>query len=67
MPNFTGLLRAPLLNFEVHLTRKETLNACQNARARVEYVKASDDKDAKKKALALPHLAAYRVSSVRKI
>lgn len=67
MPNFTGMLRAPVFNFEVTLSRKPTLNACENARKRIEYVKAHNDKEAKQAAQALPNLAAYRVSSVRKI
>lgn len=67
MPNFTGMLRAPLFNYEITLTRKPTINACQNTRARVEYVSAMDEKSAKTKALAMPQNKAFRVSSVRKI
>lgn len=48
MPNFTGMVRAPLYNFEVHMDRKRSLNAAQNARRRVEYVTAHNESDAKK-------------------
>lgn len=54
-------------HFEVSLTRKSTPNAVQNARARVEHVRAKDKDEAKALALAMPQNAAYKVSSVREV
>lgn len=57
MLNVQGMLRAP--------SRKPTCNDVQNARKRVEYVRAQDQQTAKQIALAMPNNAAYRVSSIR--
>lgn len=64
MINFTNMLPAPIA-WEVTLSRKPTTNAEQNARRRIEYVRAPDKGAAGKIALAMPHNAAYRVSSIR--
>lgn len=50
MLNLAGMTRAPLYSFEVHMDRKRSLNAAQNARKRVEYVTAHNAEDAKKMA-----------------
>lgn len=47
------------------MSRKPTENDVQNARKRVEYVRALDQQTAKQIALAMPNNAAYRVSSIR--
>lgn len=64
MLNVQGMLRAPIA-WEVTLSRKPTCNDVQNARKRVEYVRAQDQQTAKQIALAMPNNAAYRVSSIR--
>ncbi len=64
MLNVQGMLRAPIA-WEVSLSRKQTENDVQNARKRVEYVRALDQQTAKQIALAMPNNAAYRVSSIR--
>lgn len=64
MLNMTGMLRAPIA-WEVTLARKPTCNAEQNARKRIEYVRAPDPQTARKIALAMPVNAAFRVSSIR--
>lgn len=64
MLNVQGLLRAPIA-WEVCLSRKPTENDVQNARRRIEYVRAPDQQTAKQIALAMPNNAAYRVSSIR--
>jgi len=50
MLNLTNMVRAPLYDFEVMLHRKRTLNAAQNARRRIAYVKAHNADEAKKDA-----------------
>lgn len=47
MLNMTNMVKAPTRNFEVTMTRRQSLNAVQNARKRVEYVSAIDEKEAK--------------------
>lgn len=64
MLNVQGMLRAPIA-WEISLSRKQTENDVQNARKRVEYVRALDQQTAKQIALAMPNNAAYRVSSIR--
>lgn len=66
MLNLTHTVRSRQ-NFEVHLTRKRTLNDGQNGRSRVEYVRANDRKEAGNLALAMPHNAAFRIASVKEI
>ena len=48
--NFTGVARAPAYDFEVTMQRCTTLNAVQNARKRIAYVKAPNEVDAKREA-----------------
>lgn len=62
--NFTGIIPAQI-NWEITLSRKATTNAEQNARKRIEYVRAPDQRTAKERALAMPQNAAFRVSSIR--
>lgn len=62
--NFFGLLRAPI-KWEITLSRKPTANEEQNARKRIEYVRAPDQHEAKRIALAMPQNAAFRFSSIR--
>ena len=50
MLNLTNMVRAPLYDFEVMLHRNRTLNAAQNARRRIAYVKAHNADEAKKAA-----------------
>lgn len=56
-----------LVDWEVTLSRKPTVNASQNARKRLEYVRAETADAAKQTALSLPQNAAFRVSSVREV
>jgi len=62
--NMTGMLPARI-NWELTLTRKATTNDAQNARKRIEYVRAPDQATAKQIALAMPQNAAFRVSSIK--
>ena len=48
--NLTNMVRAPLYNFEVFMVRNRSLNAAENARKRIAYVKASNAEDAKREA-----------------
>jgi len=64
MLNMTNILPAQIA-WEITLSRKPTTNAEQNARKRIEYVRSPSQHEAKAKALAMPHNAAYRVSSIR--
>lgn len=56
-----------LVDWEVTLSRKPTVNASQSARKRLEYVRAETAAAAKQTALSLPQNAAFRVSSVREV
>lgn len=67
MLNLTNVARAPMLNFEVHLARKQTENDFQNARRRVEHVKARDQYEARDIALAMPQNKAFRVINTKEI
>jgi len=48
MLNLAGMVRAPEYDWEVHMNRKRSLNAAQNARRRVAYVRAPNADEAKK-------------------
>ena len=48
--NLTNMVRAPLYNFEVFMVRSRSLNAVENSRKRMAYVKASNADDAKREA-----------------
>ena len=48
--NLTNMVKAPLYNFEVFMVRNRSLNAAENARKRIAYVKASNADDAKREA-----------------
>ena len=50
MLNLTNQVRAPLYNFEVFMVRSRSLNAVENSRKRMAYVKASNADDAKREA-----------------
>lgn len=65
MLNFTGLARAPMYDFEVTIERKASLNANQNARKRIEYVKAPNADDAKRE--ALKRRPEFRALSARRV
>lgn len=40
MLNLTGMVRTPEYEWEVHMNRKRSMNAAQNVRRRVAYVRA---------------------------
>jgi hypothetical protein len=42
------MLKAPMLDFEVSMRRKETINEGQNVRQKVAYVRAHDEAEAKR-------------------
>lgn len=65
MLNLTNMLRAPLRNFEVTMTRKACLNANQSARKCIAYVRAEDQSAAIKAAEKLRDKAAFRAVSAR--
>ena len=48
--NLTNMVRAPLYNFEVFMVRSRGMNAVENSRKRMAYVKASNADDAKREA-----------------
>jgi hypothetical protein len=50
MLNLTGMVRAPSYDWEVSMSRNKSLNAVQNARKRIAYVKAANEKDAMREA-----------------
>ena len=52
--NLTNMVRAPLYNFEVFMVRSRSLNADENSRKRMAYVKASNADDAKREAKKIP-------------
>lgn len=56
-----------MLHFEVHLARKPTANENQNARRRIEHVKARDQYEARDIALAMPQNKAFRVINAKEI
>lgn len=57
----------PQGHYRVFLSRKETLNADQNARKRIEYVIATSKDEAKTIALSMPQNRAFRVSSIEEM
>lgn len=50
MLNLSELMKAPIYDFEVSMQRKATTNEEQNARRRVEYVRAHNEAEAKRQA-----------------
>lgn len=48
--NMTNMIRAPIYDFQVFMVRNKSLNAVENARKRMVYVRASNVDDAKKEA-----------------
>lgn len=50
MLNLTNMVRAPSYQFRVEMERKLGMNATENARKRMVYVRASSADDAKKEA-----------------
>ena len=50
MLNLTNMVKAPLYNFEVFMVRSRGMNAVENSRKRMAYVKASNADDAKREA-----------------
>ena len=48
--NFSGLLKAPMYEWEVTMHRRASLNEVQNARRRIEYVQAPNERDALREA-----------------
>ena len=48
--NLTNMVKAPLYNFEVFMVRSRGMNAVENSRKRMAYVKASNADDAKREA-----------------
>lgn len=48
--NFHGMLKAPMYHYEVSMERKRGMNAVQNARRRIAYVRAPNDTEARKQA-----------------
>lgn len=64
MLNFTGVVRSRQ-TFEITLSRKASANENQNARKRIEYVRAHDKEEAKRLALEMPQNKAFVVSSIR--
>ncbi len=65
MLNPSKLMRAPVRDFEVSMTRKACLNANESARKCVVYVRAVDVKEAMQIAGRLPHRAAFKAMSAR--
>lgn len=63
--NLTNMVRSPLYNFEVFMVRSRSLNAVENSRKRMAYVKASNADDAKREAKKL--LPQFHPESARKI
>lgn len=51
--------------YRVELERKSGLNCTQNARRRVEYVRAADAAEAKAKTIAMTHNRAFWVVDVK--
>lgn len=50
MLNLTGMVRAPEYDWQVFMERNRSLNAAQNIRKRMTYVKAPNAEEAKKAA-----------------
>ena len=48
MLNLSGMLKAPKLDYEVSMRRKQTMNEAQNVRQKVAYVRAHDEAEAKR-------------------
>lgn len=48
--NFTGMLKAPMRDYEVSMQRKQTINEGQNVRKRIAYVRAPNEAEAKRQA-----------------
>lgn len=46
----TNLVRAPVFDWQVFMVRNKCLNATENARKRMVYVRASNEADAKREA-----------------
>lgn len=65
MLNLSNLMRAPLRDYEVSMTRKACLNANEASRKCVVYVRAVDEKEAMHLASRLPHRAAFKAMSAR--
>ena len=65
MLNMHNMVKAPLYNFEVFMVRSRGMNAVENSRKRMAYVKASNADDAKREAKkAHPQ---FHPTSVRKV
>lgn len=67
MLNLQHLMRAPLRDFEVTMHRRPTLNAGQNCRKCVAYVRATNADEAKKLADRLPDKQAFKSVSAREV
>lgn len=65
MLNLSNLMRAPVRDFEVSMTRKACLNANEAARKCVVYVRAVDAREAMQLASRLPNRAAFKAMSAR--
>ena len=67
MLNLQHMMRAPVRDFEVTMQRRPTLNAEQNARKCVAYVRAINADEAKKLANRLPDKQAFKSVSAREV
>jgi hypothetical protein len=52
-------------DYRITLVRKSCMNSVQNARRRVEYVRAADASEAKAKTIAMSHNRAFFAIDVR--
>lgn len=67
MLNLAHMLRAPMRDFEVAMTRKACLNANESARKCVVYVRAINAAEAMTLAAKQPGRAAFKAMSAREV
>ena len=67
MLNLQHLMRAPLRHFEVTMQRRPTLNAEQNARKCIAYVRATNADEARRLAERMPDKQAFKSVSAREV
>lgn len=65
MLNLSGMLKAPMNNYEVSMRRKETMNEGQNVRQKVAYVRAHNEAEAKR--LAERNNPAFKAGITRRV
>jgi hypothetical protein len=65
MLNLSGMLKAPMHNYEVSMQRKTTISDSQNVRRKVAYVKAPNEAEAKR--LAERNNPAFKAGKTRRV